>query len=93
MLMTEQAKKSPAFAQQLAQLAMFPMFFFEMPAPAAPMPEQGMAMPQGPMQIPGPVPVNPMVGGEVQLPTLEPQPNLEAQLGGPMPPIEPVRGL
>ena len=92
--MTEQAKKSPAFAQQLAQLPMFPMFYFEMPAPMpAPMPEQGMPMPQGQIQVPGPVPVNPMVGGEPQLPTLEPQPTLESQLGGPMPPIEPVRGI
>lgn len=83
MYMTEQAKKSPAFMEQLSQLPMFPMFYFELPAPPPP-PGPGPMPPGpgGPAPIPGPMPVNPMVGGEPQLPTLEPQPNLEQQLGG-----------
>jgi hypothetical protein len=95
-LMTEQAKKSPAFVEQLKTLPMFPMFYFEQPAPMPmpPMPMPLMGGPLPPVRIPGDMPVNPLVGGEAQLKTLEPQPNLEAQLGGgALPPIEPVRGI
>jgi hypothetical protein len=95
MFMTEQAKRSPAFAQQLAALQMFPMFYVEQVAPVSPMPTMAPAqvgqMSQGLPAAPG-LPVNPLVGGEPQLPTLEPQPNLEAQqAGGPVPPVEPTK--
>jgi hypothetical protein len=96
MLMTEQAKKSPAFAEQLNTLPMFPMFYFEAPmAPPAPVAGPMPGAPQGPLppiQIPGEMPVNPMVGGEAQLPTLEPQPPMASQAGSPAP-VEPVRGI
>lgn len=101
MFMTEQAKKSPAFAQELMKLPMFPMFYVE-PAPPLPMmpgPEaQAMApqpseanMSQGIPQVTG-LPVNPLVGGEKQQPTLEPMPSLEKQVGG-MPPVAPTQGI
>jgi len=95
-LMTEQAKKSPAFAEQLKTLPMFPMFYFEQPAPMAPppapMPPAGGPLP--PVNLPGELPVNPMVGGEAQLPTLEPQPSLTTQLaGGPIPPVAPTSAV
>jgi hypothetical protein len=96
MLMMEQGLKSPAFAEQLSKLPMFPMFYVEQVAPMMPpapmMPEPVKPLTQGVAQMPG-LPVNPLVGGEAQLPTLEPQPNLEAQVGGPMPPVEPTKGL
>jgi len=96
MLMMEQGIKSPAFAEQLSKLPMFPMFYVEQVAPMMPpapmMPEPVKPLTQGVAQMPG-LPINPLVGGEAQLPTLEPQPNLEAQVGGPMPPVEPTKGL
>ena len=97
MLMMEQGLRSPAFAEQLSKLPMFPMFYVEQVAPPMlppipMMPEPVKPLTQGMAQMPG-LPVNPMVGGEAQLPTLEPQPNLEAQIGGPMPPVEPTKGL
>lgn len=99
MLMTEQAKKNPAFAQELLKLPMFPMFYVEPVAPA-PMPEPVPAPAPMPMQpgMPQPfpeptgLPVNPLVGGEPQQPTLETMPSLEAQMGG-MPPVEPTQGI
>jgi hypothetical protein len=97
MLMVEQAKKSQTFAGELAKLPMFPMFYVEpvlppMPAMAPEAPVMAPGLSQG-LPMEQELPVNPMVGGEAQLPTLEPQPNLEAQLGqGPVPPVEPTRG-
>lgn len=99
MLMMDQAAKSQSFAAELQKLPLFPIFFNPPPAPMPMAPEaQGMPMPPAPMpeglQIPGGLPVNPMVGGEPQMPTLEPTPNLETQMaGGRVPPVEPVRGL
>ena len=102
MLMAEQAAKNPAFAMELQKLPMFPMFYVAPPAPMPPMPEmapeQAMAAPQGggAPQVMAPMagmPVNPLVGGEPQAPTLEPQPNLGDQLGGEVSPIEPTRGI
>lgn len=96
MLMTEQAKKSPAFAQELMKLPMFPMFYFEVPAMPEPQPE----MPQlaGPMSQGLPpesnLPVNPLVGGEPQLPSTPEVPNLETQQAGQMlPPVETTKGI
>lgn len=97
MLMVEQAKRSPGFAEQLAQLTMFPMFFVP-PAPPAmppemPMPAEAQPVSEGMAPMPG-LPVNPMVGGETQQPTLEPQLPMEAQqAGGMMPPVEPTKGI
>lgn len=96
MFMVEQAKKSQAFAAELAKIPMFPMFYVEpviMPPPqeAPPMPQ---AMPMQGAPVEQQMVTNPLVGGEPQLPTLEPQPNLEAQLGqGPVPPIAPTQGI
>jgi hypothetical protein len=100
MLMVEQAGKNPAFAAELQKIPMFPMFYVTPPPAAAPMPQMGMEAagmaPQGSPQMMAPgegMPVNPMVGGEMQMPTLEPQPSLGAQMGGEVPPIEPTRGI
>lgn len=99
MLMTEQAAKSPAFAQQLAALPQFPMFYTP-PAPPAPpmqMEQPGMTMPQAPGEgsfagLEQGLPVNPMVGGEAQLPTLEPTQSLQSQQGG-ISPVEPTGAI
>lgn len=101
-LMTEQAKKSPNFAKQLNTLPMFPMFYFEQPIQLPAMNPEALSMPletplekpEAPFNAPQQMPVNPMVGGEAQLTTIQPQLNLETQLaGGPIPPIEPVRQM
>jgi hypothetical protein len=76
---------------------MFPMFFTP-PAPPAmapemPMPAEAQPVSEGMAPMPG-LPVNPMVGGEPQQPTLEPQLPMEAQqAGGMMPPVEPTKGI
>jgi hypothetical protein len=96
MFMSEQAKKSPAFAEQLKTLPMYPMFYIE-PVMMPPMaPEMAAPMPQPVSQgLPGmpELPVSPLVGGE-GIPAIEPQPNLEMQTqGGPVPPVEPTKGI
>lgn len=97
MFMTEHAKKSPMFAKQLEALPLFPMFYFEPvilpPAPEMPMmpPQQGSMIRQG-LPAEAGLPVNPAAGGG--LPALEPQPSMEAQLGGEgMPPVELTQGI
>jgi hypothetical protein len=88
MFMTEQAKKSPAFAKQLEALPMFPMFYSEpVPPPAPPaMEAQGVPLPgaqaqqgQPVQQAPGleafqqvGMPISPLMGGEQQLPAIPP---------------------
>ena len=98
MFMTDHAKRSPAFAQELMKLPMFPMFYSE-PVPPMPSPQSQVAMPPQQMGgmsqgLPGEaqLPVNPSAGGG--MPALEPQLPLEAQLGGEgMSPVEPTQGF
>lgn len=98
MFMTEQAKKSPGYAEQLLKLPQFPIFYFEPPAQPLPTQDQEVSM------IPGAgsqglpqesnLPVNPLVGGEPQLEAVPNMPNLESQqAGGPVPPVEPTKGI
>ena len=106
MLMVEHAKKNPKFDQELAQLALFPMFYVIPQAIApAPMPQAGqpgqqdlaammagMAPQQGPFQAAPGLPVNPLVGGEAQAELNPPMPSVEQQLGI-APPVEPTSAV
>lgn len=107
MFMIEQAKVNPKFAEMLAQLELFPMFYRIKPmAEPIPAPMQEMPMNTGGQeQVPLPPmpPVNPMMAqGEPAnpvnspIPQAEMQPELppiETQLGGMTPPVEPTRGV
>lgn len=108
MFMVEQAKSNPKFAEMLAQLELFPMFYkitAQAPAPApAPMPANmagmmppGMGIPAGPgMPLDQfqaqQLPASPLVGGEAQLPVNVTPPNIETQIGLGGP-LEPTRGI
>lgn len=88
MLMVDVAARNPRFAEEVAKLSLFPMFYMPMPmaAPTA-VPEVPMAGQDavGPMIAPlSGMPVNPRAGGEENNP---PMPNIEQQLGvgGPVP--------
>lgn len=106
MFMLEQAKVNPKFAEMLAQLEMFPMFYRIIPPPApimpAVLPEEAAMMPPGapgmpespvaPMMAQG-LPVNP---AQSPLPVEAAQPEappLETQLLGEVPALEPTRGV
>ena len=87
MLMTELAATNALFGQEVQKLALFPMFF-KAPAPpsmAAAEAQQGFAgagaMPGGPIMEPSGMPVNPLTGGEPQMPVNPPMPSLEEQAG------------
>lgn len=95
MFMTEQAKKNPAFIQKLAELPMFPIFYFETQELAPTPPQPLIAGQTGSTSLPNAMqlPVNPMVGGEAQLETQAQLPNVETQMVGQMaPPIEVTQG-
>jgi len=96
MFMVEQAKINPKFAEMLASLELFPMFYrVDQEAVAA---TQAAAQPQ-PMAPPSQIdqfqaqglPANPLVGGEAQLAANQQPPNIEAQLAV-GPPLQPTRG-
>jgi hypothetical protein len=106
MLMVEHSKTNPAYAQQLATLPLFPMFF-KTPPPMPPMPPEmplgadqsmlgGMGQGQemaGPEAMQGQqMPVNPQLGGEPQAPTLETMPPVDMQMGSNQP-IPPTGGI
>lgn len=106
MFMLEQAKINPKFAEMLAQLELFPMFYRVKAADVLmPTPQGGMAggMPPEAMGAPALPPVDPLQA--TQLPTNpanSPIPEeaaqpaaapLETQLMGRLGPVEPTRGL
>ena len=100
MLMMDQAKKNPAFAQKLASLELFPMFYVDQAATMSMTPEAPPVQPSQPVPsqiaqtLMQQLPANPMTGGEPQALTNEPPPNLEAQAaGGAIPPVEPTKGI
>lgn len=97
--MEQYAMKNPLFAQELLKLPMYPMFFTKAPPappmpveagavpPAAVQANLGQIIPPqatdlGAFQQPG-MPVNPLVGGEAQMPVNETGmvPPIQAQLG------------
>jgi len=96
MMMLDVAAKNPKFAEELATLALFPMFFEPMAAvapQAAPMPMPAGQDATGGMIMPTPgLPVNPLVGGEAQALGNPPMPTVEQQLGvgGP---VQPTSGV
>lgn len=98
MLMMDQAKVNPKFAEMVAQLEMFPMFFKidqSEPAPVQPMaPEAAMAqVPMQPFAADTQLPENPAqspIPGEAVQPVA---PSLETQLMGAPGPVEPTRGV
>ena len=104
MFMLEQAKINPKFAEMLAQLELFPMFYRLTPMPEAPTPQAaptgemplGMGAPvlppANPMQA-TPLPVNPAQSPIPEEAAQPEAPSLETQLMGLPGPVEPTRGI
>jgi hypothetical protein len=107
MFMLDQAKVNPKFAELLAQLELFPMFYkvkvAEVPMPApAPLPAGPEQMPLGMMAPPmppasplqaNPLPVNPANSPIPEQAAMPEAPPLETQLMGQLGPVEPTRGI
>jgi hypothetical protein len=108
MFMVEQAKVNPKFAEMLAQLELFPMFYKirggidSAPTLAQPMMMQNAGMADQ-MAMPPLPPVSPLQANNLPVnPALSPIPGeatqpevapLETQLMGALPPVEPTRGV
>jgi hypothetical protein len=109
MLMTEQAKKSPAFVKQLETLPMFPMFYVEVQAPPPPVEQagvppvaaqsmEGQAIPPQPTDLSAfqqqGMPSNQLLTGAPGQEVNAQLPPMDQQLGGgAVPPIGPVSSI